>query len=317
MNKSDKYYMKQGKLELSMLDSDDEEEFFIQEPIKEQKKDLFADMEFPHSKKIREKKETKVKMSKDIYSTLQNMGQFLVKSEEADIAKAQKLAQIGMTLKVEDIELPPREVNKVPQANIDIEQVKITNENESENSVSNITQVQDKPALESMSRAKDIGLVEHISRDVGISVAQNISQDQSTSQDQNTSTDVTTQAISVSEPLAEYIQEEDPLEKTIGTTYENPQEIINRIREQNRQQEDKNQVDNEILEESNEAILNIEKVSLDDVYIPEEEDAELKQNQIDKILTLHFGRIRGNYPDAKILKAYIDEQIDKIVNYGN
>ncbi len=263
MNKSDKYYMKHGKLELSMLDSDDDEEFSLQNSEENNiKKDMFFDMEFPHSKKIREKKETKVKMSKDIYSTLQNMGQFLVKSEEADIARAQKLAQIGLTLKVEDMELPPKDLNK------DIQDIKQKN----------------------------------ISSDIGVlPTAQTINHTTNT------------------QPKCEYVEDNDILERTIGPAEKDPQEIINTIRKQNKIQENKNLSSdlNNNVSVTKANVTNIDNVSRDDIYVPEDDDAELKQNQIDKILTLHFGRIRGNYPDAKILKAYIDEQISRIENYGS
>ncbi len=188
MNKSDEYYMKNGKLELSMLDENEEDEY--------SKKELFSEIEFPHSKRIRDRKEIKTKVSKEIYSTLQNMGQFLSKNEETDKTKTQKLDQIGSSLKVEDLKIPSKTPDKV---------------------------------------FKDNSL----------------------------------------------------FEKEIET------------------------LDNKV------DILNRDTESLDNTLKSINQDYELNQNQIDEILINHFGRIRANYPDAKVLRAYIDEQISKIQNYGN
>lgn len=106
MNKSDKYYLKKGKLELSMLDEDDSENRL--EPVESsQKKDLFRNLEFEHTNRLREadqKPQQTLKLDKDIYNTLHTMGQFLTKinvPQGANIpikksmasAKAQKLEQ--------------------------------------------------------------------------------------------------------------------------------------------------------------------------------------------------------------------------------
>ena len=133
MNKSDKYYLKQGKLELSMLE-DEEDELELRNSIQRpSKKDLFVDLEFPYSKRLKDNslktlraKEPKLKVTKDISNTLHMMGQFLTKSDEGEIdpvkvvpprrsintAKAQKLEQIASTLKIQEVELPPRVIEK-------------------------------------------------------------------------------------------------------------------------------------------------------------------------------------------------------------
>lgn len=70
MNQSDKYYLKQGKLELSMLE--DEE-------------DSFDNLEFGPTGKDREshlKSQQKLKINKEISHTLHAMGQLLVKTEQ-------------------------------------------------------------------------------------------------------------------------------------------------------------------------------------------------------------------------------------------
>lgn len=64
MNKFDKYYLKQGKLELSMLDEDDEQ---------------IEENEIHHKEDNREPREARIKLTDDIYNTLQTMGKFLTK----------------------------------------------------------------------------------------------------------------------------------------------------------------------------------------------------------------------------------------------
>lgn len=103
-----------------MLDEDDNQD--VLEPIESsQKKDLFRNLEFEHTKRLREvrqKPQQTLKVSKDIYNTLHTMGQFLTKMDMpqgANIpikksmtsAKAQKLEQIASSIRVQEIELPP------------------------------------------------------------------------------------------------------------------------------------------------------------------------------------------------------------------
>ena len=103
-----------------MLDEDDDQN--VLEPTENsQKKDLFRNLEFEHTKRLREVREKPqpiLKVNKEIYNTLHTMGQFLTKMEMpqgANIpikksmpsAKTQKLEQIASSIKVQEIELPP------------------------------------------------------------------------------------------------------------------------------------------------------------------------------------------------------------------
>lgn len=123
MNKFDKYYLKKGKLELSMLE-DEENEDVGDSKRKDETGDLFKNYGFEHTKrfgKIREKMQQKpeetLKMNKDIYNTLHTMGKILTKIEpqisnvpikkSMNLVKAQKLEQIASSIKVQKIELPP------------------------------------------------------------------------------------------------------------------------------------------------------------------------------------------------------------------
>lgn len=84
MNQSDKYYLKQGKLQLSMLDEEDDELEII-------------DLEFPQIKQIKETrskqmctKEVKLKITQEIYNNLHTMAQFLTKNEDPEVELSSK-----------------------------------------------------------------------------------------------------------------------------------------------------------------------------------------------------------------------------------
>lgn len=88
MNQSDKYYLKQGKLQLSMLDEEEDELETI---------DFLADLEFPHTKQIKETrskqvctKEVKIKITQEIYNNLHTMAQFLTKTENPEVELSSK-----------------------------------------------------------------------------------------------------------------------------------------------------------------------------------------------------------------------------------
>lgn len=103
-----------------MLDEDDNQDL-LETMGSSQEKDLFRNLEFEHTKRLREvrqKPQQTLKVSKDIYNTLHTMGQFLTKMDMpqgANIpikksmtsAKAQKLEQIASSIRVQEIELPP------------------------------------------------------------------------------------------------------------------------------------------------------------------------------------------------------------------
>lgn len=76
MNTSDKYYLKEGKLELSMLDEEDEECALTQEH-----KQTFESLESEHITETKQS-QPKLKIDKDISNTLHIMGQFLTKTEQ-------------------------------------------------------------------------------------------------------------------------------------------------------------------------------------------------------------------------------------------
>lgn len=117
VNKSDKYYLKAGKLELSMLDDED---VTIQVEQEDEKKDLLSDLEFEHTRRIRQKAtlmQPKLKVSRDVYNTLHTMGQFLTRQDEAYTmtdtkkniisAKEQRLQKIASSIKVQTEEILP------------------------------------------------------------------------------------------------------------------------------------------------------------------------------------------------------------------
>ena len=137
MNKSDKYYLNKGKLELSMLDDDDDEIEQLNTP-KTNPKDVLDQFEFEHTKRLRDKKKNvqpKIKVSKEIYSTLHTMGQYLTKAEEeqkvsenknlgvkknVNDAKTQMLEQVASTIKVQEVSLPPVVKRQQPSKDMEI-----------------------------------------------------------------------------------------------------------------------------------------------------------------------------------------------------
>nr|WP_302598923.1 hypothetical protein [uncultured Cellulosilyticum sp.] len=70
MNKFDKYYLKHGKLELSILDEDDDEKV--------------EEKHIHHEEDNNETRQPRIKLTEDIYNTLQTMGKFLTKKVEGE-----------------------------------------------------------------------------------------------------------------------------------------------------------------------------------------------------------------------------------------
>lgn len=125
MNKSDKFYLKQGKLELSMLDDDDDDDDSFSASKQKNLDDdsheqIDTELLFPHTKRRRDSRVSnspKVKVSSDIYNTLHVMGQLLTKNDDTtnslpvkkpvNAAKVQMIEQLASNVKVQDMTLPP------------------------------------------------------------------------------------------------------------------------------------------------------------------------------------------------------------------
>lgn len=120
MNKSDKYYLKRGKLELSMLD-DEEQTYIVDSREKKESKGLGRDFEQGRIEKVKKVSKTTqqgpqqtLKINKDIYNTLHTMGQFLTNKENQGpnrsvkksikVVKGQKSEQITQALKLQEVE---------------------------------------------------------------------------------------------------------------------------------------------------------------------------------------------------------------------
>lgn len=124
MNKFDKYYLKKGKLELSILDEDEYGDKSEEAPSSVEKGILKV--------KGIKTKEPRVKLTQDIYNVLQTMGEFLTKPESesektVSSAKAQRLEKIASSFKVQQIELPPMLITS--NANKADEQTQIESQN--------------------------------------------------------------------------------------------------------------------------------------------------------------------------------------------
>lgn len=86
MNKSDKYYLKCGRLELSMLEDEDDVAEVVQNS---NKNGLLNKLEYKQTKQDEKRREqqvaeiqTELKVSEDVYNTLHTMGKFLTGQEE-------------------------------------------------------------------------------------------------------------------------------------------------------------------------------------------------------------------------------------------
>lgn len=90
MNKFDKYYLRQGKLELSMLDEDDDKK------VEEKEKTILSSEE-DHNVEARE---PRIRLTDDIYNTLQTMGKFLTEKEEETVDQRKIEEVLGSTMKV-------------------------------------------------------------------------------------------------------------------------------------------------------------------------------------------------------------------------
>lgn len=90
MNKFDKYYLRQGKLELSMLDEDDDKK------VEEKEKTILSSEE-DHGI---EDREPRIRLTDDIYNTLQTMGKFLTEKEEETVDQRKIEEVLGSTMQV-------------------------------------------------------------------------------------------------------------------------------------------------------------------------------------------------------------------------
>ncbi|WP_410494969.1 hypothetical protein QTL86_11925 [Cellulosilyticum sp. ST5] len=311
MNKSDKYYLKQGKLELSMLDDDDDEIELRNSLQTTPKKDLFADLEFPHTKRIRENrtksvraKEPKLKVTQDIYNTLHTMGQFLTKTDEGEAeevkqvpprkpinaAKAQKLEQIASTLKIQEIELPPRTINRdqVIEAvenkeGIPFESIPIDKQKEE------ITGIL--PNREVIAN-KDQETINTLQEEIAAEINELLAEEKELEGYQEAITEVLVENVLNEEELANSKEVEarakpmtvvSAIEKEVQQVYYGANHLE----------------DNKVFLEQKE----------------EDPNKDLKQSHIDEVLKTFFGNVTPGYTYAKELKRHIDKQIAAIENY--
>lgn len=311
MNKSDKYYLKQGKLELSMLDDDDDEIELRNSLQTTPKKDLFVDLEFPHTKRIRENrtksvraKEPKLKVTQDIYNTLHTMGQFLTKTDEGEAeevkqvpprkpinaAKAQKLEQIASTLKIQEIELPPRTINRdqVIEAvenkeGIPFESIPIDKQKEE------ITGIL--PNREVIAN-KDQETINTLQEEITAEINELLAEEKELEGYQEAITEVLVENVLNEEELANSKEVEarakpmtvvSAIEKEVQQVYYGANHLE----------------DNKVFLEQKE----------------EDPNKDLKQSHIDEVLKTFFGNVTPRYTYAKELKRHIDKQIAAIENY--
>ena len=137
MNKSDKYYLKKGRLELSMLE-DEEQIYRTDTENKIEERDLGINLgqvkieqKSEEDERISSVPQQTLKINKDIYNTLHTMGQFLTTKEHQGnnrsvkksikVVKGQKLGKISEISKAQEVEvstsLPISEADQIKQIN--------------------------------------------------------------------------------------------------------------------------------------------------------------------------------------------------------
>ncbi len=324
MNKSDKYYLKQGKLELSMLD-DEEDELELRNSLHTTpKKDLFADLEFPHTKRMRENrskqvraKEAKLKVTQDIYNTLHTMGQFLTKADEGEVeevkvvppkkvmnaAKAQKLEQIASTLKIQEIELPPRAIIKddtgeavEDKENSPFKSIPIDKQKEEITGiVSNRTIIGE----------EDPEVIHTLQEKMTAEINELLAEEKELEGYKETISEVLIEnVINIeNQQTAEVVAEKGSAEEEVASTNQEERKPITVVSAIEKEVQQVYYGGNH-LEENN---LFVE---------PKKEDPnkELKQQQIDEILKTFFGNVTPHYAYENELKKHIDKQIAVIRN---
>lgn len=111
MNGSDKYYFKQGKLELSMLD--DEEELTSKEYTKED--DSGSSSKNSEAENNLSNLRQDLKIDQEIYQTLHAMGKFLTKKDfkprrveptRQKISKEDEIKEVSQTINLSSVPLP-------------------------------------------------------------------------------------------------------------------------------------------------------------------------------------------------------------------
>lgn len=324
MNKSDKYYLKKGKLELSMLD-DEENDYAVESVGKNETKDLFNNLEFEHTKRLREiRKKTQqrpqqaLKVSKDIYNTLHTMGQFLTKMEpqvpntpakkNMNAAKVQKLEQIASSIKVQEIEIPPV-INREDRLNSlhisKADQIKEINE-----------------AVHIHSADRDQMEMEATQREVREVFSDTRRIDAAELQEMAINLDYRSQEVE-NEQMAEQLSEgQDGLDEEAKVKLD---EALKRERDIEAQIESSYKQVSEMAISNNEAALSMEEClkirPIDtDNYLNTlanelEERSALDQDNIDNILASFFQPKEPQYAFSRELKKHIERQIIAIKNY--
>ena len=340
MNKSDKYYLKQGKLELSMLE-DEEDELELKNSIQRPaKKDLFVDVEFPHSKRLRDNslktsrsKEPKLKVTQDIYNTLHTMGQFLAKSDEGEIesvkvvspkrsinaAKAQKLEQIASTLKIQEIELPPKTVEK----NETVEQgSELSKKEEMPFESLSGERLKEKitvgiPKQEQL-REEILETAEILRDEINAEINELLAEEKELETcSQSSMQEEEGQPFKDSVQIEEVIQEEVIQEEVIQEEIVQ-EEIVQEVKNETLEGVFHNEVERSAIEREIEQVYPSENDLVDKEKkdrVVAENAKDLKQNHIDEIIKSFFGKSTHQYPFAKQLKKHIDKQIASIENY--
>lgn len=274
MNKFDKYYLKQGKLELSILDEHD---------------DINQNLDIDNTKENHQRPRPRVKLTDDIYNTLQTMGKFLTKTPVEEKVQEEEVKTKEAIFKPQVEKRPP--VDNVSDARKSIQARQLE---EVVNAVyKNLVQdnhktsmkkcVEEAASLEQTIETKEAVFTNKLSKDT-------VSEDEITSN----------KPFSAEIPIdnSEIVQDElfigkefrDKSFESIALQNEMPQEKL-----------------------AENALAKREGLSIFDEI---DDERQLEQSSIDKILFDYFGETKPKYKEAERLKQYIEEKIRFIENYS-
>ena len=128
MNKSKKYYLKEGKLELSILDDEEDEKGQIIQ--RRSRRGLLNQHESSRMRRRRKRhrrlSQPTLTVSKDVYNTLHAMGQFLTQTNEQAIEVDKDEKETMSSMEIQEA-IRPSESNGVIQLSGEQESDKISN----------------------------------------------------------------------------------------------------------------------------------------------------------------------------------------------
>ena len=314
MNKFDKYYLKQGKLELSILDEHD---------------DINQNLDIDNIKENHQRPRPRVKLTDDIYNTLQTMGKFLTKTPVEEKVQEEEVKTKEAIFKPQVEKRPP--VDNVSDARKSIQARQLE---EVVNAVyKNLVQdnhktsmkkcVEEAASLEQTIETKEAVFTNKLSKDT-------VSEDEITSNKPFSAeipidnSEIVQDELFIGKELKDKSSESivfyDELFKGKEFGDKLPENIV--VQDElfiGKEFRDKsfesialqNEMPQEKLAEN--ALAKREGLSIFDEI---DDERQLEQSSIDKILFDYFGETKPKHEEGRRLKQYIDQKIALIENYS-